>query len=384
ERHRFEAMERQLAERRAEWQAEHFQRAGALLKSFETMRAASPGLSVGRVLEAVAATDRGAMLQTLLAASGPPEGAKAAELWAVGGMGLARVEPNGSKVMIEPIERANEVGPPRSLRADDVGGEPVWVLGCRSGVLVVRMADRKVLAAMRDDGVPSAMGFSRAVVRGGEVIACHSEAGIVRWRADRPESPTTTWRPLPGEKPRNLCALDDERIAYSSGLSVVLLADGERTTLPPDSAHQIVSLLLSERDLFVVYADGEVARKDRITLETHERSRYCGAVTAAALLPWVGGVRLLMATADGPVCCVGVDDSVITQYVSPLRGLKGLAATSGLIAGISADRQRVVVWNSWDGRAPFAEVNVAARTRHHVADIAFLIAPVPSPLVGVG
>jgi len=384
ERQRFETMERQLAERRAEWQAEHFQRAADLLKRFETMRAASPGLPVGRVLEAVAAGDRGPMLQTLLAASASPEGAKAPELWAVGGMGLARVEPTGSKVTIEPIERGNEVGPPRSLRADDVNGEPVWVLGCRSGVLVVRMSDRKVIAAMRDDGVPSAMGFSRAVVRGEEVIACHSEAGIVRWRTDRPQSPTTTWRPLPGEQPRNLCALNGDRLAYSSGLSVVLLHDGERTTLPADSAHPIVSLLLSDRDLFVVYADGDVARKDRVTLETHERSRYCGAVTSAALLPWVGGVRLLLATADGPVCCVGVDDSVITQYVSPLRGLKSLAATSGVVAGISADRQRVVMWNTWDGRAPFAEVNVAARTRHHVADIAFLIPPVPSPLVGEG
>jgi hypothetical protein len=335
------------------------------------MRSAAPGVAVGRVLEAVAASNRGAMLQTLLAASAPGEGSRAAELWAVGGMGLARVEPTGAKVTIEPVDRINEVGPPRSLRADEVGGAPAWVIGCRSGVLVVRMADRKVLAAMRDDGVPSAMGFSRAVVRGGEVIACHSEAGIVRWRADRPESPTTTWRPLPGEHPRNLCALDEHRLAYSSGLSVVLLQDGERTTMEAESSHPIVSLLLSDRDLFVVYADGEVARKDRSTLETHERSRYCGAVTAAALLPWVGGVRLLLATADGPVCCVGVDDSVITQYLSPLRGLKGLAASSGVIAAISADRQRVVLWNTWDGRAPFAEVNVAARTRHHVADIAF-------------
>ena len=49
-------MERQLAERRAEWQAEHFQRAAEQLKNFEAMRTASPGLSVGRVLEAVALT----------------------------------------------------------------------------------------------------------------------------------------------------------------------------------------------------------------------------------------------------------------------------------------------------------------------------------------
>ncbi|HEV2295000.1 MAG TPA: hypothetical protein VGR35_14190 [Tepidisphaeraceae bacterium] len=371
ERQRMEAMERRLAERRAEWQAEHFQRAAELLRSFETQRAASPGVSIGRVLEAVSAADRGPMLQTLLAASASPDAATSAELWAVGGMGLARVEPVQSKVTIEPMDRPAEVGPPRSLRADEVKGEPVWVIGCRTGVLIVRAQDRKVLAALRDEGVPTSLGFSRAVVRGCEVIACHSEAGIVRWRTDRPESPTTTWRPLPGEQPRNLCALDSERLAYSSGLSVVLLHNGERTTLPPESSRDIVSLLLSERDLFVVYADGEVVRKDRATLQTHERSRHCGPVSSAALLPWVGGVRLLLATLDGPVCCIGVEDSVVTQYVSPLRGLKALATTNGLVAGISADRQRIVLWNSWDGRSPIAEINIAARTRHHVADIAF-------------
>jgi hypothetical protein len=145
----------------------------------------------------------------------------------------------------------------------------------------------------------------------------------------------------------------------------------QRTTLPAESNSPIVALLPSDRDLFVVHADGDVVRKDRATLETFDRARYSGTVTAAALLPWLGGVRLLLATADGPVCCVGVDDSLVTQYLSPLRGLKALAATRGIVAGISDDRQRVVLWNSWDARHPAAEINVTARTRHRVADVAF-------------
>jgi hypothetical protein len=51
--------------------------------------------------------------------------------------------------------------------------------------------------------------------------------------------------------------------------------------------------------------------------------------------------------------------------------LAALAATNGLIAGVSADRQRVVIWNSWDPRRPAAEINVTARTRHRIADVAF-------------
>jgi hypothetical protein len=124
----------------------------------------------------------------------------------------------------------------------------------------------------------------------------------------------------------------------------------------------------------VVHADGEVIHKDRLTLDTVARERHCGAVSAAALLPWVGGARVLLASEDGPICCIGLEDSVVTQYVSRHRGLKALAASAGLVAAISADRQRVVLWNAWDGRAPAAEVSVAARTRHRVADIAFPLA----------
>lgn len=294
-------------------------------------------------------------------------------------MGLMKVTLRGGEVALETWNRPTEVGPPRSLREDMADGESAWFMGCRSGVQIIRASDLTVRATFRDEGVPSTLGFSRVVAQNGELTACHSEAGIVRWRFDRPESPIATLRPMPGEQPRFLCSLDDARLVYSRGRSLVILIRGERTALPPESEYDIVALLPLERELFVVHADGEVMRKNRLTLDTISRARHCGLVTAAAFMPWVGGVRLLLATLDGPVCCVGVDDSIVTQYVSPHRGLKGIAATNGLVAGISADRQRLVLWNAWDGRAPVAEVNVTAKTRHRVADIAFATAPAAPP-----
>jgi hypothetical protein len=89
----------------------------------------------------------------------------------------------------------------------------------------------------------------------------------------------------------------------------------------------------------------------------------------------LAGVRLLLATLDGPVCCVGVEDSVVTQYVSPHRGLKGIAATNGLDRGITADRQRWSCGTRGTGARRSPEVNVTAKTRHRVADIAFASMP---------
>ena len=66
---------------------------------------------------------------------------------------------------------------------------------------------------------------------------------------------------------------------------------------------------------------------------------------------------------------IGADDSLVTQYSSPHRGLRAIEGAADLVAGISSDRQRLVVWNSWDGRKVLSEVHVGGVARHRAADI---------------
>jgi hypothetical protein len=42
-----------------------------------------------------------------------------------------------------------------------------------------------------------------------------------------------------------------------------------------------------------------------------------------------------------------------------------------MVAAMSADRQRIIVWNSWDGRSPATEIHIPSITQHRVADITF-------------
>src|SRR5438045_7566180 len=65
-REKIEDMQRRLAERRAAGQIQHVQRSAELLKQFQGLRDAAPGLSPGEVLERVNPADRGSMLETLL------------------------------------------------------------------------------------------------------------------------------------------------------------------------------------------------------------------------------------------------------------------------------------------------------------------------------
>ena len=82
-------------------------------------------------------------------------------------------------------------------------------------------------------------------------------------------------------------------------------------------------------------------------------------------------MRLLLASEEGPVHCVGLDDDLVTQYVSPHRDLRVVTASAERVVGVSADRQRLIVWNAWDGRKPAAEIYVAGIARHRVADVEF-------------
>src|SRR5215212_4162373 len=110
--------------------------------------------------------------------------------------------------------------------------------------------------------------------------------------------------------------------------------------------------------------------RDRSSLEVISEEKRCGAVASAALLPWLGSTRLLLASEEGPVLCVGLEDELVTQYVSPYSGMKALSAAADVVAGLSGDRQRLVLWNTWNGRQPAADLFVTAIGKHRAADVA--------------
>jgi hypothetical protein len=399
------AMQRAAAEQQAAGQIEHFQRAAELLRQFQSLRQAAPELSAGQVLQQISPVDRGPVLQTLLLASakGGSTGA-AQELWAVAGPSLVRIaEDHRTAVLALP----ESVGPLRSVQPADLGGSRALLVGARSGFLVVRPDAPDFARVYADPDLDSPLGFSRIVhwAEQDSFVGCHGDGGIVRWsRGDTarpakvlrtqellPAAATAAARPQPrtvhggsivasvagagtGPRavgPRHLQVLDPERLVFSLGPELRVY-DGEGAMAVPGGPDaEIVAILPDERRLHVVHEDGTVCVRDRRTLEVTCRERRTGRVRAAAALPWLGEVRLLLAGDDGPVQCIGFDDQLVTQYATVHRGLRLLAGCATGVVAVSPDRQRVILWNSWDGRKPAAEVAVAAAARHRIADVAF-------------
>jgi len=201
------------------------------------------------------------------------------------------------------------------------------------------------------------------------LFATHREVGLVTWSVDQPGPPIEVVR---DSDLAHACVVGD-RLTYSRGSELRGRARRGAAIAPIALGPEPVVGIVPRGDgCIVVSASGEVValggEDDR---QPHPPRRQCGRVRAAAALPWLGDARLLLATDEGPVCCVGVDDSLVTQYVSSHRGMKALAATIGIVAGVTGDRQRIVLWHSWDGTKPIAELHVGALTRHRIADVCF-------------
>jgi len=382
------ARQHALAEQHTAEQVEHVQRAAGLLKQFAEIRAATPELSPGRVLEQISTSDRGAVLQTLLLASAKEE--KAGDLWAVAGPYLVKFDRAGGGTQPRLFPLPPDLGPLRSVQRATIGGKRNLLVGARGGFLRVDPENPAEAQVFKDSPpTESALGFNRVIYRGEKLgyAASHGAAGIVCWLSDHTDGPTTKLTPdqlgLRGVVdssaseisaligPRNVEVLNDTSMIFSAGGKLFATDGANADLLSTPSTAEIIAIVPEDRRVIVVQDDGTISTVDRYSRAVTCVSRRSTRLRSAGSLPWLGSVRLLLAEDQGPVECVGLDDPLVTQYQSQHRSLRVVAGSAEMVAGISSDRQRVLIWNSWDGRQPVAEIYLTGITRHRVADVDF-------------
>jgi hypothetical protein len=369
-RQQIEQMQRQAAERRAADQMDYLKRSAELFGQFESIRAATPRLSPGQVLARVSDADQADVFRAVVLASAQKR--SQAKLWAVAGNYLICIDGEES-AQPEMIDVPPNLGPVRSVRGD---GEGNLLLGCRSGILRVNPEAVGDAGQFADPQTTSQLGFNSALVSGDKLWAAHGEAGLVCWRLDEPKNPQVAIRPagsnIAGFSPRNLVRLDSQRLLLSSGKQLVLVSsEGGLQPIPHSGDSEIVGICPQEQRILTAHADGQICSWSPETWEITCKQRRSGNVLAAAALPWLGDVRLLLATETGGILCVGPDDEVLTQYSSPYQGLRIVAAVADKIAAVTSDRQRIMIWHSWDGKKPFLDLYLYGMAKHRIADISF-------------
>ena len=383
------ATQQALAEKQAAEQLEHVHRAGELLKQFQSIRDAAPDLSPGRVLEQIGPADRGAVLQNLLLASAKRQGAD--QLWAVAGPYLVGINlADGAPVpRLNPLPPA--LGPLRSVQTADVDGMRMLLVGARNGFMAVDPAKPSEARLFTDEPNASLLGFNRVIYWGERqgFVASHGDAGIVLWQPDRPGAPASTLRlerlgispalapagsdaaAITGGGPRNLQSADESSLLFSIGPKLFLTNLEEVETVATISPSDIVAILPDDRRMIVIHEDGTICALHRGAREVTRLLRRSNRIRSAGSLPWLGSSRVLLADDQGPLECIGFDDQLVTQYQSPHRGLRAVAGSTDVVAAISSDRQRLILWRSWEGRQPLTEIYLTGLTRHRIADVDF-------------
>ncbi len=366
QRERLEQMQRTAAERRSADQVGHFARAAELLTQWEGLARSVPSITPGKVLQQLAPGDRGAMLDTLMMASGgaahPPA------LWAVAGPYLVRADVSVDNPAPELTELPTAAGPLRSVRHED--GR--LLVGARSGVLVVDPARPAAAAAYLFPALSSDHGFTAATLAGNTLRAVHRDGGVVTWTLGSPAEPASVLSPVAlGGNPLHPVRRPDGTCAFAVGERVLKVDAAGHVTPVHTAPGPVVAVLAAADHLVIVSDDGTVALLDAASLDKLGTTQPAGRAAGAALLPWFNTYRLLLATADGPVACVGLEDQLSTTFAGGPVGVRSVCASAARVAALPPDRQRIVVWNAWDGRRPAAELHVAAVARHRVADVAF-------------
>lgn len=379
QRQKIEVMIRAREQQRTAEQVEQLKRAGELLRQFEATRQSMPELTAGKLIEHVGAADRGPMLEALLVASADTGGPR--PLHAVAGPNLVRIDLSVPTPIVSVESIPTDLGPLRSVQADVCEDQRVLLIGARAGVMMLdadksdpAKPDRPPLL-FRNGAVRSELGYNGAVLSGGRVWASHSDAGLVAWTVGTLGQPVVSLpefgRAAGGAGAKHVRAVDDRYVVFAAGERSVIVEEDRPTVLDPASAAEVIGIVPDAACLWLVHADGTLAVLDRATRRIARTDRRPGQFAAVASLPFLGSLRLLLACDDGAVECVGTDDALITRYFSPHRAIRMLGASHAWIAGVSPDRQRLILWRPWDGRKPAHELYLTGQTRHRVADIEF-------------
>jgi hypothetical protein len=374
---RLEQMQRSAAERRSTDRLTHLARAADLLKQWEKLQADVPSITPGKLLQQLNPSDRGTMLDTLLMAGGQTQ-TTPPNLWAVSGAHLIQLDlksnsfQNDTQLQSQPqlFPLPTTAGPLRSIRASS--GK--LLIGARSGVIIADPTKPTSAATVyHHPTLTGEHGFTSVTLVDNQIWACHRQGGLVGWQLDKPQAPLAVFSPAQlGGEPKNLIS----PTLYSVGAKLFRLPQTP-IELQPDSPSisPIVALLPLPNQILVVSQNGSIITLDPQSLQPLAICHTPGPVSSAALLPWLGSFRLLLNLTDGPINCVGLEDQLVTSFTAAHPGPKAAAASPAHVAAMSSDRQRLLLWNAWDGRKPLAEIPLATLTRHRIADLTFAEPP---------
>jgi hypothetical protein len=280
-------------------------------------------------------------------------------IWTAAGNAIIAMHSNDGFAEMRTVEVPATLGPLRSVRACDDG----LLIGAKSGVYRTDAIGGEV-TAYQAGNVESAHGFNAAQWINGLLLATHSQVGLMWWDAQVREQAAGH---VASTSAKLVTALDGAGAAvFAAGERVMLFEHGQTAPVEGLPGGEIVALLETFQAVMVVYGDGAIWEIERWTRRVQKVRNVPGVVAAAAIS---GSGKIITATEDGRVRSYAIGDENVTEYASSHLGLRAISAFGDIIAAVSPDRQRVVIWNANEPRKAAMERHVGAMARHRVVDL---------------
>lgn len=275
-------------------------------------------------------------------------------LAAAGGaiVGFDPERPDGTgPVEMWPCRQAG-LGALRSVRTVTIDGGEFLIGGAQGGCyLVPTQGQAGVRPLAFPDGALTRGGVNSVAVAGTQLVATHSELGVVAWDLSHPENPgericthltegARTVRGVQSVADQCVFAVDDTVVSFHAGK----LGEGSPTIYRGAQA-PITALCATQTHIFAATAQGHVWRWAVGRPERPEAAvpRRVEAVTMLRTAVLNGEAVLLVACTGYGVLAANLNDDTMVQYQaeSPIRWVGGAV---DLVAGVDRDGHTLVCW----------------------------------------
>ncbi len=346
----------------------------AMLSRLEGLAHASPDVELPELMKAFTESERGQLYQALFASHARRRVTALAAV--VAGTELLLFDAHAPQRLVRRMELGGDAGPPRSIQRDPQSGK--LLVGAARGVYLLDAEGAAIEGVYHaPDAPPVRGGCNAAALHGDNLIATHSELGVLHWRLGQMENPQALVADLTtGAKTVRYAQFARERFWCTVDDRIVSVPADDLTAAPHivDTGRTVVSALcVSDHGIHVGNAEGDILRFDE---RGHVPTRLHGGSRRPAesvQLLTAGGVGRLYYT-DTSLAVFGrvLGDAFVCRYEAGGQTIRRAEAAPDIVVGTTDARDRIIVWQADHPDRPSDVVNVAQLTGHSVQDVCLI------------
>lgn len=386
-----EQRQRRLAEEESLRQTAAASRAAhlaSLASMLDKVRAMAGESGEARVAELIRTFDAGQRAQLYAGLLAQPASRRTAMILLVAGNELLAVDPSSPHQLAWRRRLEGDIGPLRSVRVMESGGERTVLVGARRGVYLLNGDFSQTRQFAFGQPASPRGGVNASVVLGESLFATHSEAGLRRWGTRAAsgdvagDAATADGAPCLEQLTTGAKSVRD--VQCDDGRAIWFSIDSRVTGWQPDSAEapvlltapaEVTALCVAEGWVCAGLKDGRLLRWP--TRAPHDLVELRGPTgQAVESLHWLAGggiARLLVADRRPVLDLLVIGDAYRGEYRAAVP-LRWSWAAEDWIAAVNDNRDRLLLWRPNEPQTPSAIVPTGQLCGNTIQDAAMLSA----------